>query len=146
MLQTWALPSVSCAQLGSTQLLEVPLVRSVVTPTSVPPDQPSASPVPPDKSSPPAGPATKSKTTRQAPARGGKRQTSSWNCITISALSPVPRRTSSNAFTLRPLNPQDNPVDSQVDNLVDNLQINRVASLVENRAASQVGNQLRNHQ
>ena len=76
-LQTWAPPCVSCAQLGSTQLQEVPLVRSVVTPTSVPLDLQSANPVPPDKRSPPAGPATNQSTTQQVPARGGNQQTSS---------------------------------------------------------------------
>ena len=36
----------------------------------------SVNPVPPDKRSPLAGPVTKSKTTQQAPACGGKQQTS----------------------------------------------------------------------
>mgnify|MGYP004414872955 CR=1 FL=1 len=74
--QTRAPPYVSCVQLVSTQLLVVLPVCSVETPTSALLGRQSVNPVPPDKRSPPAGPVTKSKTTQQAPARGGKQQTS----------------------------------------------------------------------
>ena len=74
--QTRAPPYVSCVQLVSTQLPEVLPVRNVVTPTSVQLGRQSVNPVLPDKRSPPAGPVTNQTTTQQAPARGGKQQTS----------------------------------------------------------------------
>ena len=146
--QTKVLPSVSCVQLVSTQLPEVLPVRNVVTPTSVPLDQQSASRVPPDKSSPPAGPVTTPITTQQVPACGDKVQAKSHSCITISVCSAAPRKKISRVGSRLHRNHQDSRLDSlqhnravnlpharqdsQVVSLVDNLQVNRVAGLVGN--------------
>jgi hypothetical protein len=73
---TVALPSVWSVRKAKNpqrELLRVQIVGQTAFPLL---GRQSANPVPPDKRSPPAGPVTKSKTTQQAPARGGKQQTS----------------------------------------------------------------------
>ena len=75
-VRTKALPSVWSvpkAKNPQRELLRVQIVEQTAFPLL---GRQSANPVPLDKRSPPAGPVTKSKTTQQAPARGGKQQIS----------------------------------------------------------------------
>ena len=76
MHQTRALPSVSCVHKAKNPQREHPHVQIVEQTAFLQLDRQSVNPVPPDKRSPPAGPVTKSKTTQQAPACGGKQQIS----------------------------------------------------------------------